>query len=163
MRSGRRWEWGQPIEVEWKSAVLKASNVMLKSGLFVCLFCELYTQHWAWTHEPEIKSCMFYRLSQPGAPVLKIFIWSFCIWMNGRNQGGHVRYYTAIPGTAIRWRLFISIPTDFLLLHKTTVKFCQESERQIIIKISKWAQLLFINSGLQILHLLFWLWMLSKH
>ena len=29
---------------------------------------KLYAQHGAWTHDPEIKSCMLYWLSQPEAP-----------------------------------------------------------------------------------------------
>ena len=26
----------------------------------------LYTHHWAWTHDPQIKSCMLFQQSQPG-------------------------------------------------------------------------------------------------
>ena len=29
---------------------------------------KFYVQHGAQTHDPEIKSCMLYQLSQPGAP-----------------------------------------------------------------------------------------------
>ena len=35
--------------------------------------CKVYTQHGAWTHDPEMKSCMLYGLSQPGAPGDSLF------------------------------------------------------------------------------------------
>ena len=36
--------------------------------------CNLYTQHGAQIHDPEIKSCMLYRLSQPGVPTSLDFL-----------------------------------------------------------------------------------------
>ena len=35
---------------------------------FSLFFCNLHPQGGAWTHNPEIKNCMLFRLSQPGAP-----------------------------------------------------------------------------------------------
>ena len=33
---------------------------------FIYLFSNFYTQYRAWTHNPEVKSCMLFQLSQPG-------------------------------------------------------------------------------------------------
>ena len=35
----------------------------------LCMYVyRLHAHHGAWTHNPEIKSCMFYQLTHPGAP-----------------------------------------------------------------------------------------------
>ena len=51
----------------------KEEKQLFKFKVFIFLFFKilllstLYTQYEAGIHNPEIKSCMFYRLSQPGA------------------------------------------------------------------------------------------------
>ena len=55
----------------WKESFLKPAK---KLWDFLFLFfnfiylSNLYTQHGARTHDPEIKSHIFFQLSQPGAP-----------------------------------------------------------------------------------------------
>ena len=42
-------------------------------SFFLFFLSKLYNHHGAWTHDPEIKICMLYWLSQPGAPTLPLF------------------------------------------------------------------------------------------
>ena len=46
--------------------------VSLQNDFFpkILFLSNLYTQYGAQTYSPEIKSCVFYQLSQPGAPVI---------------------------------------------------------------------------------------------
>lgn len=40
----------------------------------IILFSNLYIQHGAWTHDPEVKSPKLLRLSQPGTPKVSKFL-----------------------------------------------------------------------------------------
>lgn len=52
----------------------RAPSLFLKNILKKFL-SNLYIQCGAWTHNPEIKSCTFHQMSQPGSPSLSLF-WS---------------------------------------------------------------------------------------
>lgn len=41
--------------------------------LSILFLSNLYSQHGAWTHNPDIKSCTLHQLSQPGAPINDIW------------------------------------------------------------------------------------------
>ena len=45
-----------------------ASRWLLDKLFVLSLLSNLYTQHGAQIHDPEIKSRMFFQLSQPGTP-----------------------------------------------------------------------------------------------
>ena len=40
----------------------------------ILFLSDVYTQHGAWTHNPETKSCTLYALSQPGPPSVFIYL-----------------------------------------------------------------------------------------
>ena len=54
---------------------LKLHRCLLK----ILFLSNLYAQRRAWTHNPKIKSCMLYWLSQPGDPP-QVFLMSIISW-----------------------------------------------------------------------------------
>ena len=65
----------------------------------------LYTQHGARTHNPEIKSCMLFHLSQPGAPGISTFKGNFSLILPKVKAKAHVGCASHQP---------LSSPTPFL-------------------------------------------------
>lgn len=99
--------WDKCSEVQLLRSMVGERLVFLSFFFFNILFillCKLYPKHGAWTHDPEVKSCMHYWLSQLGVPEYTVFKETVKLFLEWP-------YHLTFPPAMYEWPSFsISLP-----------------------------------------------------